>query len=163
MVQRMNRLLWNTRHCRIPVNWDGVRSIIGHGATTDVIRHRCSFPMTTTNLTNATRRQPDACSRTQARGTNFLREQIRHSPPFRPLVVPSTLHHRQQLRFFVFDSRKARKTKKRKDPFKVLKIPKVSLYKDVKRKFLKIAMSNHPDTHRDGLTEKEKEAMTTLR
>uniref|UniRef100_A0A7S4AKP7 J domain-containing protein n=1 Tax=Pseudo-nitzschia australis TaxID=44445 RepID=A0A7S4AKP7_9STRA len=158
MVQRMNRLLSNTRHCRIPVNADGVRSIVGHGATTDVNNYQCSFP-TTTNSTNATHQQQGASSRTQPHGTTFLREQIKHRPPFRTLIVSSTLHQRQQLRFFVFDSRKARKTKQRKDPFKVLKIPKVSFYKDVKRKFLKIAMSNHPDTHSDGLTEKEKEAM----
>jgi len=64
-----------------------------------------------------------------------------------------------QVRHFVFDSRKARKAKRKKDPFKVLKIPKGSLYKDVKATFLRIAMNNHPDMHTDGLSEKEQEAM----
>jgi hypothetical protein len=68
-------------------------------------------------------------------------------------------HQRLQIRHFVFDSRKARKSKTKKDPFKVLKVPKESMYKDVKAKFLKIAMNNHPDMHTEGLSDKEKEAM----
>jgi len=73
---------------------------------------------------------------------------------------PSRLHPQQlQIRHFVFDRRKTRKAKKQKDPFKVLKVPKTSLYKDVKVKFLKIAMANHPDMHSEGLSEKEQEAM----
>jgi len=68
-------------------------------------------------------------------------------------------HPQLQIRNFVYDSRKARKTKKQKDPFKVLKVPKESLYKDVKVKFLKIAMANHPDMHTDGLSENEQQAM----
>jgi len=33
------------------------------------------------------------------------------------------------------------------------------MYKDVKAKFLKIAMNNHPDKHTEGVSEKEQEAM----
>lgn len=33
------------------------------------------------------------------------------------------------------------------------------MYKDVKKKFLKIAMTNHPDTHADNLSKEEKEKM----
>jgi hypothetical protein len=33
------------------------------------------------------------------------------------------------------------------------------MYKDVKAKFLKIAMNNHPDMHTEGISEKEQEAM----
>ena len=68
-------------------------------------------------------------------------------------------HPRFQARHFVFDSRKAKKSKKKTDPFKVLKVPKESLYKDVKIKFLKIAMSNHPDMHSEGVSEQEQEVM----
>lgn len=66
-------------------------------------------------------------------------------------------HQRQQLRFF--DSRKVRRRNKGQNPFKVLSMPQGSLYKDVKRKFLKIAMTNHPDTHDEDLEEDEKEKM----
>ncbi|KAG7371431.1 hypothetical protein IV203_020001 [Nitzschia inconspicua] len=69
-------------------------------------------------------------------------------------------HQRLQLRFF--DSRKARRRKKGKDPFKVLSMPHGSLYKDVKRKFLKIAMTNHPDTHSEDLTEEERDKMRDI-
>jgi hypothetical protein len=41
-------------------------------------------------------------------------------------------------------------------------MPQGSLYKDVKRKFLKIAMTNHPDTHSEHLTEEEKETMRNI-
>eukprot|EP00536_Pseudo-nitzschia_multiseries_P013691 jgi/Psemu1/212485/e_gw1.602.4.1 len=87
------------------------------------------------------------------------------SPPFsfgQRQRQQQTQQSLQQVRRFVFDSRKARKPKTRKNPFRVLKIPDGSLYKDVKKKFLRIAMSNHPDTHAnnsEGLTEKEKDAM----
>ncbi|KAG7343741.1 hypothetical protein IV203_021749 [Nitzschia inconspicua] len=70
------------------------------------------------------------------------------------------LHQRLQFRFF--DSRKARRRKKGKDPFKVLSMPHGSLYKDVKRKFLKIAMTNHPDTHSEDLTEEERDKMRDI-
>jgi len=106
---------------------------------------------------------------TKSHGINFWRQQ-----PFKTtssaLLLQQKQHHHQhqhqrlQYRYFIFDSRKVRKTKKTKNPFKVLKIPKESLYKDVKKKFLKIAMSNHPDTYhqnKDGglESEKEREAM----
>jgi DnaJ-class molecular chaperone len=41
-------------------------------------------------------------------------------------------------------------------------MPPGSLYKDVKRKFLKIAMTNHPDTHAEDLTEEEREKMRDI-
>ena len=72
--------------------------------------------------------------------------------------VSRRINH-QRLQFRYFDSRKVRKRKKSKNPFLVLKIKKGALYKDVKAKFLKIAMSNHPDTHSDDISEKEKEIM----
>lgn len=84
------------------------------------------------------------------------------SPASHPLHHQPSYYQRPQFRRFVFDSRRARKTKKKKNPFKVLKVPKESLYKDVKRKFLKIAMNNHPDTHKEGLSEKEQEAMRDM-
>jgi hypothetical protein len=89
-------------------------------------------------------------------------ERRRNHPSFQKLpshVQQQRHHQRLQVRHFVFDSRKARKSKKKKNPFKVLKVPKESLYKDVKRKFLKIAMDNHPDMHTDGMSEKEQDAM----
>jgi hypothetical protein len=57
-------------------------------------------------------------------------------------------HHHQQVRFF--DYRKAAKKKIKSlgqdNPFKILRLHEgVTLYKDAKKKFLKIAMSNHPD------------------
>ncbi|CAJ1952214.1 unnamed protein product [Cylindrotheca closterium] len=60
-----------------------------------------------------------------------------------------------------FDARKKRKRskKRRKDPFKVLGIPEASLYKHAKKKFLMIAMENHPDTHGQEMTEEEKDKM----
>ena len=68
--------------------------------------------------------------------------------------------HEQYIQYRYFDSRKVRKrNKKGKNPFKVLSIPEGSLYKDVKRKFLKIAMTNHPDTHSEDLTQQEKDSM----
>jgi hypothetical protein len=76
-------------------------------------------------------------------------------------------HHQQQqeqtqyqlIQQRYFDSRKVRKRKKAKNPFKVLSVPQGSLYKDVKRKFLKIAMTNHPDTHAEHLSQDEKDRM----
>ena len=68
---------------------------------------------------------------------------------------------RFQFRCFAFDSRKVRKRKKSKNPFKVLKVKEGMLYKDVKIKFLKIAMNNHPDTYHssanDDINEKEQQ------
>jgi hypothetical protein len=70
-------------------------------------------------------------------------------------------HQRFQFRCFAFDSRKVRKRKKSKDPFKVLKVKEGMLYKDVKIKFLKIAMNNHPDTYHssanDDISDKEQQ------
>ena len=69
--------------------------------------------------------------------------------------------HAEQRRTY-FDSRKVRKSRKKTpDPFKVLSVPDGSLYRDVKKKFLKIAMANHPDTHssRGDLTDEEREKM----
>jgi hypothetical protein len=68
-------------------------------------------------------------------------------------------HYEQYIQYRYFDSRKVRKRKKGKNPFKVLAIPEGSLYKDVKRKFLKIAMTNHPDTHSEDLSQEEKDTM----
>lgn len=64
-----------------------------------------------------------------------------------------------QIRHFDARKKKRKRTKRRKDPFKVLGIPEASLYKHVKKKFLMIAMKNHPDTHDEEMTEKEKEKM----
>lgn len=85
----------------------------------------------------------------------------------------STWHHHQfpihaqynRLQFRYFDHRKKRKTstKKKVNPFKVLSIPEgVTLYKDAKKKFLKIAMKNHPDTIASGdntVSDEEREKM----
>jgi hypothetical protein len=41
-------------------------------------------------------------------------------------------------------------------------MPEGSLYKDVKRKFLKIAMTNHPDTHSEDLSDEDREKMRDI-
>jgi hypothetical protein len=74
--------------------------------------------------------------------------------------LPQQEYQRVQLRFF--DSRKVQRRKKGIKPFKVLSMPPGSLYKDVKRKFLKIAMTNHPDTHAEDLTNEEREKMRNI-
>lgn len=77
--------------------------------------------------------------------------------PSTPLMMYQTV----QLRYF--DHRKRRKKRKsKKDPFKVLGIPEASLYKHVKKKFLRIAMANHPDTHDEDMSEEEKEEMRDI-
>jgi hypothetical protein len=70
------------------------------------------------------------------------------------------LHQRVDIRFF--DSRKVQRRKKGKNPFKVLSMPPGSLYKDMKKKFLKIAMNNHPDTHAEELSDEEREKMRNV-
>jgi len=77
-------------------------------------------------------------------------------------VINNHQHH-QRFQFRSFDSRKVRKRKTKQNPFKVLKIKEGMLYKDVKAKFLKIAMSNHPDTQSsDDISEKEREKMKNI-
>lgn len=66
-------------------------------------------------------------------------------------------HQRLQYRFF--DHRKKRKRKKAKDPFKILGVPETILYRDVKKKFLKIAMANHPDMIGHEVTDEERDTM----
>ncbi len=71
---------------------------------------------------------------------------------------PVLLHNRLQYRYF--DARKKRKAKKKENPFKVLKIPEgATLYKDAKKKFLRIAMKNHPDTISGDVSEEERNQM----
>jgi len=66
----------------------------------------------------------------------------------------------QWIQFRCFDSRKIRKRAKAKDPFKVLQVKEKAMYKDVKTKFLKIAMHNHPDLHSSSdLSETDKDTM----
>lgn len=144
----MNRIFHNSRRCRTPFNANGVRSSlsIGYdGRASDLnLVHRCLMTKTTTTKTNG------------------IWQRRRHLVSFQnPPSQFQQLHHhkRLQVRHFVYDSRKARKSKTKKDPFKVLKVPKESMYKDVKAKFLKIAMNNHPDKHTEGVSEKEQEAM----
>lgn len=163
LSQKMNRLVRSARDFRIPFNRDGIRPKIGCDASAS---HRCLTIQASTNTlprsdhgpeqNESFRPQFDRTRTCQKRGyhqllgnpssSSFQRQQQRNDP-------------RLQVRHFVFDSRKAKKAKKQKDPFKVLKVPKESLYKDIKAKFLKIAMANHPDMHTDGLSEKEQEAM----
>lgn len=50
------------------------------------------------------------------------------------------------LQFRDFSSRRNLKKRKGENPFKVLGVSEEAEYKVVKKKFLKIAMSNHPDT-----------------
>jgi hypothetical protein len=75
-------------------------------------------------------------------------------------TYPHPLFQSIQVRHF--DSRKKRRKKKGKDPFKVLNIPEAILYKHAKKKFLQIAMRNHPDTHNEDLTEEEREEMRDI-
>jgi DnaJ domain len=68
--------------------------------------------------------------------------------------------YNQQVRYF--DSRRRKpKRKKVENPFKVLGVTEQTLYKDVKKAFLVLAMKNHPDraAQDKALTEDEKEAM----
>jgi hypothetical protein len=68
----------------------------------------------------------------------------------------TSLHQRVQYRYF--DGRTKTKKKRRKtstDPFKILGVPEASLLKDVKKKFLQIAMKNHPDTIGDDVTDED--------
>jgi hypothetical protein len=74
-------------------------------------------------------------------------------------------HQHQRLQYRYFDNRRKTKRKGAKNPFKLLGVPEATLYKDVKKKFLKIAMTNHPDTHGVGLesvTDEERDAMRDI-
>ena len=63
---------------------------------------------------------------------------------YNPNSASSKNGDHQWIQFRFFDSRKIRKRAKAKNPFKVLKVKeKRTMYKDVKTKFLKIAMHNH--------------------
>jgi hypothetical protein len=75
-------------------------------------------------------------------------------------TTTTSLHQRVQYRYF--DARTKKKSKKRKkstDPFKILGVPEASLLKDVKKKFLQIAMKNHPDTIGDDVTDEDRNEM----
>lgn len=99
---------------------------------------------------------------TRILGTNALAPFERTDDSLDHLHLPSPLLY-QSIQVRYFDHRKKKKkTKKRKDPFKVLGIPEASLYKHVKKKFLQIAMKNHPDTHEDSMSEEEKEKMRDI-
>jgi hypothetical protein len=73
----------------------------------------------------------------------------------------STLHQRVQYRYF--DARKKQRKKRKsasKNPFKILGVPEgATLFKDVKKKFLQIAMKNHPDTVGDDVTDEDRDKM----
>ena len=76
---------------------------------------------------------------------------------------PDTSNYDTYQKRQLFDKRKRKKKKKRRRvhcPFKVLGVKENMLYKDVKKKFLIIAMENHPDTaaHK-AATEEELETM----
>jgi anthranilate/para-aminobenzoate synthase component I len=77
-------------------------------------------------------------------------------------VSAQTVLNFQSVQVRHFDARKKRKTKRQKDPFKIFGIPEASLYKDAKKKFLQIAMKNHPDTHNEDMTEEEKDEMQEI-
>ena len=71
---------------------------------------------------------------------------------------PTLPHNRLQFRYF--DHRKKRKTKKKDNPFKALNIPEGDItYKDAKKRFLQIAMTNHPDTASGDVSEEDREKM----
>jgi len=97
--------------------------------------------------------------------STVLSPSCRHSLlSFVNLRSPTQSHRLEQVRYF--DYRKAAKkkpTRQQDNPFKVLKIHEgVTLYKVAKKKFLKIAMSNHPDmvssSDEDNSTVEEKKA-----
>ena len=75
------------------------------------------------------------------------------------LPLQQQQHHQRVQYRFIFDHRKKRKRKKTQNPFRILGVPDSILYKDVKKKFLQIAMTNHPDTIPGDLTDEEKEKM----
>lgn len=161
MLQKMNRLVRSARDCRIPFNSDGIRPKIGCDASrclTIQASETNPFPGSDhgINQNECIRQQFDRTRISQKRGYHQLFGNS-SSPGFQR--QQQLYNQRLQVRRFVFDSRKAKKAKKQKDPFKVLKVPKESLYKDVKVKFLKIAMANHPDMQPEGISEKEQEAM----
>jgi len=151
----MRRIRLNARNSRAPLNTEGVSDwrfadVVHWCGTIKEAAISGDFPSSDLSATK------DGAFRFQ-RNRKILFQRQRNNerldvPPLRP-------QHQFQIRHFVFDSRKSRKAKATKDPFKVLKIPKESQYKDVKAKFLRIAMDNHPDMHTDGLSEKEQEAM----
>lgn len=161
----MNRLVRSARDCRIPFTCDGIRPKIGCDANA---AHRC-LTIPTSATTNALPGLDDCAKQKDYKTSQIDRTRMcqkRGYHQFSRNYLSSNFQQQQQLytsrlqvRHFVFDSRKAKKAKKQKDPFKVLKVPKESLYKDIKTKFLKIAMANHPDMHSEGLSEKEQEAM----
>ena len=76
---------------------------------------------------------------------------------------PIVRHNRLQFRYF--DQRKQRRssTRKKANPFKILNIPEgATLYKDAKKKFLQIAMKNHPDTISVDVSDEKKEEMRDI-
>ena len=67
------------------------------------------------------------------------------------------------MQFRYFDARKKRKANKKDNPFKVLNIPEgATLYKDAKKKFLRIAMKNHPDTISGDVSEEDRNKMRDI-
>lgn len=93
-----------------------------------------------------------ASSISKANGTAPLQTALNMQAELLPSFQAVQIRH--------FDHRKKRpKRRKGKDPFKVLGIPEASLYKHAKKKFLMIAMKNHPDTHDEEMTEEEKDQM----
>lgn len=97
--------------------------------------------------------------------------QSNHPPSFLTkqgcsLAIPEQepLHNRLQIRYFDHRKKAKKKSKKAKDnPFKVLKIPEgATLYKDAKRKFLRIAMENHPDTIDDDVSDEDRTKMRDI-
>ncbi|OEU11505.1 hypothetical protein FRACYDRAFT_245548 [Fragilariopsis cylindrus CCMP1102] len=118
--------------------------------------------LTTTTTTTKLSISPSICNNLNANDGTI----VRSSNPFFRRCNNSRdnnqQHHKRfQFRCFAFDSRKVRTRKKSKNPFKVLKVKEGMLYKDVKIKFLKIAMNNHPDTYHssanDDINEKEQQ------
>jgi len=162
----MNRSFLYRRSCKKHFNSDSFRSTIGCDARATDFVHQCL-----TNTMTANDFSPSAHLSTV--DIDFRLQHCRtldcqrrkHHLPFQNLSSQFHQQHQQQqhqqlqVRHFIFDSRKARRSKTKKDPFKVLKVPKESLYKDVKAKFLRIAMNNHPDMHTEGLSEKQQKTM----
>lgn len=86
-------------------------------------------------------------------------------PPLQTFVnmQAESLPSFQTMQIRHFDSRKRkRKRRKASNPFKVLGVPEASLYKHAKKKFLMVAMKNHPDTHDQEMTEEERDEMRDI-
>lgn len=87
-----------------------------------------------------------------------------HPYPQQQMESINSQHHRRLQYRFIDHRKRKRKRKKAQCPYKILGVPETILYKDVKKKFLQIAMKNHPDrvTADHEVAEEEREEMREI-